>query len=91
MSMNANTKNKLTAALDLFRNIGDNALMNISESAVDAGMFDDYTHSYHHYSALRIGLVSMTQLAIDHPSQVDQSRIDFLLDTADIWRDEEED
>ena len=44
MSMNANTKNKLTAALDLFRNIEDNALMNISESAVDAGMFDDYTH-----------------------------------------------
>lgn len=86
--MNANTKNKLIAALDVFRNIEDNDLMNLSESAVDAGMFEDYTHSYHHYCALRIGLVSMAQLAVDYPSQVDQSQIDFLLETADIWRDE---
>lgn len=91
MSMDANTKNQLIAALDLFRNIEDNAIMEISESAVDAGMFEDYTYSYHHYCTLRLGLVSLAQLAVDYPSQVDQSQIDFLLDTADIWRDEEMD
>jgi hypothetical protein len=88
--MNANTKNKLIAALNVFRTIEDNDLMNLSESAVDAGMFEDYTYSYHHYCALRIGLVSLAQLAVDHPSQVDQSQIDFLLETADTWRDEED-